>query len=91
MSHPYLTSAFRDCITRLRNTFSRISPQLVLWLLMAGAVSVFNASNDGWLKPLLLGNIGLCEIDSWSRMQNLLMSFMWIGLVHDKPGKADLT
>jgi hypothetical protein len=37
---------------------------------------------------LLLVNIRLCEIDSWIKMQDLLMSFMWIGLVHDKPGKG---
>jgi hypothetical protein len=88
MSYPYLTSAFRGCLARLTTTFSHISAQLVLWLLMAGAVSVFDASDDGWLKPLLLVNIRLCEIDSWIKMQDLLMSFMWIGLVHDKPGKG---
>ena len=88
MSYPHLTSAFRGCLARLTTPFSHISPQLVLWLLMAGAVSVFDASDDEWLRPLLLVNIGLYEIYSWSKMQDLLMSFMWIGLVHDKPGKG---
>jgi hypothetical protein len=60
----------------------------VLWVLVAGAVSVFDASGHKWLKPLLLAQIDLCEIDSWSKMQDLLKSFMWIGLVHDKPGKG---
>ena len=86
MFYPHLTSAFRDCLASL--TSSHISSQLLLWLLMVGAVSVFDATDDGWLKPLLLVNIGLCEIDSWSKMQDLLKSFMWIGLVHDKPGKG---
>jgi hypothetical protein len=88
MSYPFLTAAFRDRLARLTTTSSHISPQLVLWLLMAGAVSVFDPSDHEWLKPLLLVNIGLCEIDSWSKMQDLLRSFMWIGLVHDKPGKG---
>jgi len=86
MSYPHFTSVFRGCLTRL--TYSHISSQLLLWLLMVGAVSVCEATDDGWLKPLLLVNIGLCEIDSWSKMQDLLKSFIWIGLVHDKPGKG---
>jgi len=93
MSYPHLTSAFREGLARLTSTNSRISPQLVLWLLMAGAISVFDASDHEWPKPLLLANIGLCKIDSWSQMQDLLRSFIWIGLVHDKLGKRvfDLT
>jgi hypothetical protein len=88
ISYPFLTSAFRNCLARLTTTSSHISPRLVLWLLMAGAVAVFDSSDYEWLKPLLLANIGLCKIDSWSQMHDLLRSFMWIGLVHDKPGKG---
>jgi hypothetical protein len=88
MSYSFLTSAFRDCLAMLTTTSSPIFPQLMLWLLMAGAVSIFDACNNEWLKPFLLVNIGLSEIDSWSQMQDLLKSFMWIPLVHDKPGKG---
>lgn len=84
--YPHFTSAFRGCLGTL--TSSHISSQLWIWLLMIGAVSVFDATDDQWLKPLLLLNLRLCEIDSWSKMQDLLKSFMWIGLLHDKPGKA---
>jgi hypothetical protein len=68
-------------------------PAAVLWLLMAGAVSISDASDHEWLKSLLIFNIGLCEIGSWGKMQALLRSFMWISPVHDKPGKGmfDLT
>jgi len=85
MPYSHLTSRFRSCLASL--TRSQISSQLLLWLLMVGAISVFDAADDGWLKPLVLANIGLCEIDSWSKMHDLLKSFMWIGLVHDKPGR----
>ena len=86
LSYPHLSCAFRGCLLRL--TTSQISPRLLLCLLMVGAVSIFDATDDGWLKPLLLVNIGLCEIDSWSKMQDLLKEFIWIGRVHDKPGKS---
>ncbi len=59
----------------------------MLWLLMVGAVSVFDEIDKVWLRPLLLDNARLCEIYSWSEMKDLLTPFLWIGLVHDKAGK----
>ncbi|KAF2787715.1 hypothetical protein K505DRAFT_353661 [Melanomma pulvis-pyrius CBS 109.77] len=83
--YPHFTSTFKDCLVNL--TFTQNSPELLVWLLMIGDVSTFDASNQGWLKSLLLVNITACRIDSWSKMQDLMKSFMWISLVHDKPGK----
>ena len=87
MSYSHLASIFRGCFARLTATSSHLSPQLVLWLLMTGAVSVFDGSDDEWFNPLLRETMGTCKVDSWSEMRNILMSFMWIGLVHDKAGK----
>ncbi len=86
LSYPNLASAFRDIVTG--SVSSHLSPGLMLWLLMIGAVSVFDKSDDVWLKPLLLSNARLCDIASWSAMKDLLESFLWIGLVHDKAGQA---
>ncbi|MCJ1281112.1 hypothetical protein MMC26_000430 [Xylographa opegraphella] len=85
MSYPLLTSAFRNCLTTLNS--QQMSPHLVLWLLMIGAALVFDATDDWWLKPVLLVSMNLCEIRSWSEMQHLLKSSMWIGLIHDKPAR----
>ncbi|OIW23440.1 hypothetical protein CONLIGDRAFT_637397 [Coniochaeta ligniaria NRRL 30616] len=85
LPYSHLTSALRTCLTT--TTSLPITPELLLWLLMAGAVSVFNDADDRWLKPMLLANMVLCEIDSWSKMQHLLQSFMWIGLIHDRSAK----
>jgi hypothetical protein len=86
MSYFHFASMFRGCLTKKAS--SHLSSQLWLWLLMVGAVAVFDVGDDEWLKPLLLVNMRFCEIDSWSKMQELLKSFMWIGLVYDKPGKS---
>ncbi|KAF2095836.1 hypothetical protein NA57DRAFT_67545 [Rhizodiscina lignyota] len=75
LSYVHLTSEFRGCLVRLAST--RTSSQLLLWLLMVGAVS-----------PLLIANMGCCDIYSWDKMQDLLNSFMWIGLVHDKAART---
>ncbi|KAF2812776.1 uncharacterized protein BDZ99DRAFT_507057 [Mytilinidion resinicola] len=83
LSYSHLASAFRSCLADLT-----CSPQLMVWLLMVGAVSVFDANDDMWLKPSLLHSLRLCEIESWTQMQDLLKSFMWIELVYDKLGKA---
>ncbi|KAI1390318.1 uncharacterized protein F4822DRAFT_428656 [Hypoxylon trugodes] len=65
-----------------------ISPRLLLWLLTVGAVSVFSEVDCAtWLNPWLLVNIELCGVRSWSDMQEVLHSFMWVGLLHDVPGK----
>lgn len=85
MSYPSLISAFRNCLAAI--SFQQTSPRMLLWLLMIGAALVFDATDHWWLRPALLVNMGLCEIRSWSEMQHLLKSSMWIGLIHDKPGR----
>jgi len=85
MSYPSLTSAFRSRLATMNS--QQMSPHLVLWLFMIGAALVFDATDDWWLKPALLVSMDLCETRSWSEMQHLLKSSMWIGLIHDKPGR----
>ena len=81
-SYAHFTSAFRSSLRR--PTSPPVSSKLLLWLLVVGSVSAFDATDDEWLRPLLLANMGYCQIDSWSKMRDLLKSFMWIGLVYDK-------
>ncbi|KAK3389938.1 hypothetical protein B0H63DRAFT_105702 [Podospora didyma] len=86
-SYPNLATTLKACLLKLSYS-QQASARQQLWILMAGRVSVFGADDDAWLRPLLLVNMGCCEITSWSEMQELLQSFMWIRMVHEKPGKA---
>ena len=86
MSYPLLISAFRNCLATMDS--QKMSPHLALWLFVIGAALVFDATDDWWLKPALLVTMGLCETRSWSEMQQLLKSTMWISLIHDKSGKS---
>lgn len=88
VSYDHLASLFRNCFATLETTtYSSLSPQVTLWLLMVGAVSVFDDSDHVWLNSSLRKVMGECEVVSWHEMRHLLVSFMWIGLVHDKMGK----
>lgn len=86
MSYPHFSALYRDCLTRA--TVSDMPPQLQLWLLMVGAVSVFTKADDEWLKPWLRAIMSLCKIELWTDMKYILSSFMWIDLVHDELGKG---
>lgn len=105
MRFPYaqFPAVYRDCLVNLQLpeldgngggggggdiAFSFLS-QLLLWLLMVGAVSVFTEDDDTWLKPWLCVNIDLCEANgSWATMRDVLNSFMWVEMLHDGPGKV---
>lgn len=93
VAYAHLTSTLRvylvaACRQTPPSTSASIPPQIKLWLLMIGAVSVFEGPSNDWLKPLMIANVRLCEIDSWCKLRDLLKSFMWIDLVHDKMGKS---
>lgn len=83
--YDHLASTYKDCLAKMK--CSNIPSHLLLWLLMVGAVSVFGNADDEWLKPWLRVIIDLAEVESWVDMQEILTSIMWIGLVHDVPGK----
>ncbi|RYP29727.1 hypothetical protein DL767_006602 [Monosporascus sp. MG133] len=85
-SYTHLASTYRDSLARIGP--SHLPPHLLLWLFMAGVVSVFEAADIESLKPWLWANIDLNRIDSWSDMEGVLRTFMWIGLVHDQLGRG---
>lgn len=87
ISYPHLASVVRREFAMLSSSSSMFSPQLVIWLLMAGALAVLDESDAFWLDPLLRETMAVCGISSWSETRDLMGSFMWIGLAHDKIGK----
>ena len=61
------------------------SPDLVLWLLVIGAISMFR-SDEAWLLGLLHEYSDRCKIHTWRDMQELLKSLLWIPLLDEKEG-----
>ena len=84
--YQYFPSTYKDGILSLEFGGGS-SPQLMLWLSMIGAVSVFNLDDEPWLLRLLRTCAGKCEIRTWDELQGILKSFMWIPLLNEQPGK----
>ncbi|RDW84448.1 hypothetical protein BP6252_02038 [Coleophoma cylindrospora] len=83
----YLPNAFRCCLLELQLPRERPS-RLLLWLLFIGALSVFSDPDaDAWLKPWLQSEVQSSGVHSWRELREGLKSFLWIDIVHDKPGQ----
>jgi hypothetical protein len=81
----FLTT-YRHCIVRLKLVVG-VSSQLMLWLLMTGANSLFQMSEEPWLKDELRNYVERCEVKAWKGMEGILRSFMWIELLDEQPWK----
>ncbi|EXJ96426.1 hypothetical protein A1O1_01552 [Capronia coronata CBS 617.96] len=86
LPHVYFPSVYKNCLLDPR-LVDEAPSQVMLWLLMLGAVSAFTASDYPWLKDCLRKHINICQVQTWNEMREVLKSLMWIGLLHDKPGK----
>lgn len=84
----YLCKKYRTCLENV-NTQPGGAPQVSLWLLMIGKISVFTSETDGsaWIISRLRENSSFNEICSWPRLRLILKSFLWIDILHDAPGK----
>ena len=83
----YFPTAYQNCILHLKLA-NMASDQLMLWLLMVGALSVFDVSDETWLRKLLREYASKCRVKTWKEVQDVLKSFMWIPLLDQRPGKC---
>ncbi|KAK6497983.1 hypothetical protein TWF506_004228 [Arthrobotrys conoides] len=86
LTYIHLSSVYKSSLVNL-NISKEFPPELVLWLLMVGAIAVFGDDDDIWLKPWLRVNFGLCEVNGWGDLKGVLKGLMWVGFVFDKPGE----
>ena len=83
--HHFLTT-YQDCMMRLK-LVEGIPSQLMLWLLMTGANSLFNLSDEAWLRECLREQVDRCQVKTWKELHEILKSFMWIALLDEQTGK----
>lgn len=82
----HFRTVYQKCILGLKLGVG-VSAQLMLWLLMTGAVSVFNILDEPWLGEYLQECFDGCQVKTWKETQGMLKLFMWIELLDEQPGK----
>lgn len=84
----HLRENYRTCLEDV-DTLPRGASQAALWLLMIGKISLYAADADdsAWINSRLAEQISLNKDCSWPRLRLILKSFLWIDILHDKPGK----
>ncbi|KAI0550662.1 hypothetical protein F4679DRAFT_583331 [Xylaria curta] len=87
ISYPHLKSTVGKHFAGLTGSIPSMPPELIVWLIMAGGVGVFDELDCACFHNLLLEAATLCGIKYWSQMRDVLNSLMWIGIVHDNQGK----
>lgn len=86
MTHAHLHASFKECLSRLESP-EAVPPHLLAWLLMVGEIPTHRTSDTTWSDYRLKNCIGACGFTSWDDMRQNLESFLWIGVVQEKPGK----
>jgi len=86
LPYRHFPTTYQSCILGLK-LVDGVSSQLMLWLLMTGTISVFNISDEAWLRVHLREHADKCQVKTWKEMQEILRSFMWIALLDEQPGK----
>lgn len=79
----HLSEAYKDCLLSLRDP---IPPQMSLWLLLIGHISLFSEEDEPWLKPWLRTILYLCGATSWEEARVIMKAYLWIDFVQDEVG-----
>ncbi|KAK4561502.1 hypothetical protein LTR86_004820 [Recurvomyces mirabilis] len=82
---PHLQNSFEEMTLALQHG-GKVSARFMLWVLMVGAVSIFDSQNDGWLSYMLRHHFRSQQL-SWTEVQDVLKSFLWIPLLDEEPAK----
>jgi hypothetical protein len=86
LPYQHFPKAYQDSIQNLE-AVDDVSPRLMIWLLMTGAISVFDISNNMWLQESLRDYIHRCQVETWTEMRDILDSFIWNDLLDKQLGK----
>lgn len=86
LPYHHFPTVYRSCFREVEQA-GGISSQFTLWMLMIGAIAIFDVSEEPWLRKSLREYASSCGVKTWKEMQEILKSFLWISLLNDQPGK----
>ena len=58
-------------------------PEVVLWLLFLGGISVVSERDESWLSRRIKETARSAGLQNWASLHNSLVQFPWIGSLHD--------
>lgn len=83
---PLLQEAFRESVTAVQSK-GAASARFILWMLMVGAVSIFDPQKEEWLNAMLRHHAHNLQ-RSWADVQDILKSFLWLPLLDGEPARS---
>ena len=86
MPFPQASSSYKTLLSDTQA--SLLPPLLVAWLAMAGSLSVFDVSQEPWLRQTMRQQLEKCNVKTWSSLRTALKSFMWVDILDEPTGKA---
>lgn len=87
--YTYLESALRGCCAAMESSIPSSHRQnLMLWMLMMGAISVygFDMVSYTWIRARWRAENGPERVD-WGEMRKRFRKIAWIDSIHDQPGR----
>lgn len=82
LPYDHFSTTYQSCVRCLKH-IDGFSSELMLWLLMTGALSVYNVADEAWLGELVREYADRCQVRSWKEMRDILKSLIWIDLLHE--------
>lgn len=84
--YEHIRTTYKHVVGGIKPKDSNTS-RFILWLLMVGAVSIFEISEEEWLKESLYQYVDMCGVKGWRQMNENLKKFLWIPLLDEQAGK----
>jgi hypothetical protein len=86
MEYVWLAREYRKSLMSIKN-LEEVPSEIVMWLLMVGAVSILNEADYVWLKPWLTMHLQMCDVNSWAELEQILKAHLWVDVLQSSVGK----
>ncbi len=92
--YPISAASFSDLATAIKKTLStrafekirREAPELVLWIVVMGAIAAIGNEHRVWFVAVLDRCLSRLKIGSWDELKELLERFLWLSTTNDADG-----
>lgn len=85
MPYTQLAIDFRKTLSAVDST--DLDPEFELWLILIASIAVLEESDQIQLEARFRRCLLACHADSWLDVREIARAFLWIPLIHDRPGQ----